>query len=851
MRSHVAAFRRVLRFLILVLLVLIAAYWHWGLLPGTLKQLPIDIIRRTTGFEADFRRVHYIPFYGIRIDQPVLKGKKGEELFRARSIRLATDLPAWIQDDRIIIRKIEVDSAVTEFRLSAPAKPAAPASEDSGSDPDSEAPVPVENPVPHPFVVLEAIFDDSFLPSNVYLNELEIKHGRILILPSLRPEETGPPSAHGALEPVETLKEIYFRTLLDRRPLIPVEARFRTSFSRGDLQAEGLVNLADGRHRLHLSGNIGQLPRWLRPQLAARNVWVDRLRGDVALDVNYDGVTLLTYKLVSKKADAGLRWGSREVQGECGVTLNGSFDFSGRRLRVSDGLFEARDVTARKVAAGIDEVRLSSASVAWNPELIEIPRVQGTWDRTRFTVEGTVDRSDTHRTRLRFRQTLTDLEVWRPFAPKIFDHALNVGSLKGDLKIDAELAGVPSELTKNIRKISIEVRKGRLAPDPLKSPLTDINGDLRIEDMSVLSAEDLFFRHADSDYTLSGQYNTAPGGAGRLSLATRKWEVGARFRSFPDRVEFSTLTVESGPSHAGASGTLLLLKDPVINADFRAHAVTERLAADWQKELPWLKGLKLKGVIDGKGHFQGSWKKLTGFQLRLEANSKRLTYADLLTFEPIEADLRLNSGILEILYAKAGLYGGEARATGRADLTNLKRPYFETHVFTTDTDLARLSASFPAIKNKFSGLLNLDVTLSGLLNDPKTFTGHGSFRASDGELWETELFKRLRKVAFVTIEGAEKVIFNKAVGSFTVQNGGLNTEDLTLSSKLIDIHFTGRIGFDATVALNVVSRFTSDIIQEASEVGGLTPALINIAENKITRYLISGTLKEPTFTAQS
>jgi hypothetical protein len=837
MRSHAAAARRILQVLILIALAGGAAYWHWGLLPGSLRDLPIDAIRTATGFEADFRRVHYVPFYGIRIDEPVLKGKNGQELFRARGIRLVTDLPAFFQEDRIVIQKIEVDSPVTEFRLGGPDKAGAQGQDAGSADPD--APVPLDNPVPHPFVVLEAIFDDSFLPSNVYLNELEIHHGRISIL---RPEG-------GA--PVETLKEIRFRTLLDRRPLIPVEARFRTGFGRGDFKMEGLVNLADGRHRLSLEGNIDRLPLWLISPLAKWRVRADRLRGDAALTLNYDGASLIAFQLDSRKMSGQAHWGERGVSGSFAVKTSGTFDFGTRKLDFANGLVEAAGVTVRNAAPQLAEVRLSSAAVAWNPELIEIPRIQGSWEGTNFTIEGTMDRAEGRATKLKFRQTLESLEPLKTLMPKVFDHPLNPGSLNGKIGIEASMEGAPSELLKNIHTVRLDIREGSLAPKTLKSPVTGIAGSVLIDRLKVFSADDLFFRHAGNDYTLSGQFNTAPGGAGRFNIATRKWEAGARFKSFPDRLEFSTLTVESGMSHAGGSGTLLLGKRLVVNADFRAHLAPEQLAADWKISAPWLADLKLRGIIDAKGSIQGPLQEFTGLKMRVEAKSSRLAYSDLFVFTPIETDLRLDSGMLEILYAKAGFYGGEARATGRADLTDLKRPYFETHVFTQDTDLEEFSRNLSFIKNKFSGTLNLDLVLSGLMNDPKSLEGHGTFRVTNGEIWQTELFKRLKKFAFVTIEGADNVIFNSANGSFTVRGGGLETQDCTLSSKLIDVHFTGRIGFDATLALNVVSRFTSGIIREASEVGGLTPALINIAENKITRYLITGTFKDPSFTPQS
>lgn len=858
MRAQITALRRFFQILILLAALLAAAYWHWGLLPGSLKKIPIDMIRTATGFEADFKRVHYLPFRGISIDQPVLKSANGQELFRAKKIRLATDVPAYLEDNRIVIQKIEVDSPVTEFRMNAPKPGAGDAARSGGIDGnngggagsssgDPNAPVPLENPVPHPFVVLETIFDDSFLPSNVYLNELEVNHGRISILPPVGTK----PNAPAGVEPIEVLREIRFRTQLDRRPLIPVEAEFRTSFGRGDFKAQGLVNLADGRHRLGLMGHLERVPGWLAPTLAVKKIQADRLRGDVALGLTYDGATLVTFKLESKKSTAELRWAARHIAGNFSVKLSGSYNFLTRKMDISDGTFEAKDVTAKNLTDKIDEVRLASASVAWNPELIEIPRIQGTWGKSLFTIEGSVDRSKTHDTKLTFRQTLENLDVWKPMAPKLFTHALNPGSLVGKIRVEASLSGIPSELTRNIRTIRLDIRDGSLKPLPLKTPVTEINGSVLIEDLRLFTANDLFFRHAKEGYTLNGQFNNVNGGLGRLNVNTSKWDAGARFRYYPDRLEFSTFTLESGLSHAGGSGTVFIQKEPIIDAAFRAHLVTDRLAADWQNVWPWMKNLKLKGTIDSEGSIRGTLKKFNGLRVQARARSQRLAYNGMFIFEPIETDLLLDSGKLNVNYARAGFYGGEARANGRADFTDPKRPYFEAHVFTQDTNLAKFCQNLDFIKNKFSGTLNLDLELAGVMNDVKSLKGSGNFRVSDGEIWQTELFKRLKKVAFLTIEGAENVVFNNANGSFTIADGGIQTDDVTLSSSLIDIHLSGRIGFNAALALNVVSRFTSGIIQEASEVGGLAPALIHIAENKITRYLITGTFKDPTFTPQS
>jgi hypothetical protein len=688
-------------------------------------------------------------------------------------------------------------------------------------------------------MVLEAIFDDSFMPTNVYLNELVIRHGQIAVLPA----------AGG--QPIEVLKEIHFRTLLERRPQIPIEADFRTSFGRGSFHAEGLVNLSDSRHRVRLSGNMERLPSWLIAPLAAKDARVPILRGDIALDLSFDGRSLMRFTLDTKKTLTQAAWGRREISGELGAHLVGSYDLSKGAMTVTDGVCDGKVLVVKNLTDAVPEIKISSASVAWNPELIEFPRVQGAWGPTTFTLEGTLDRAEGHSTKLEFHQSLQDLSVYQPFAAKLFANPINLSSLKGKLRVDASLSGPMKDLAHNIHLIKIEARDATLQPKMLKTPISDINGTLRIQNLRVFETDDLFFKHAKEDYTLSGQINSAPGGVGRLHVKQKKWEANARFRLYPDRAEFSTFTLESGASYAGATGTIRNFSQPAVDADFRAHLLPDGLAADWQNRVTWLKSLKLKGIVDATGTIKGPLQVPAQLHLKLKANSARLVYSDMVIFEPIETDLAYDAGILDISYAKAGFYGGEARATAKADFTNPAKPYFESHVFTQDTDLKKFCEKLDFIKNKFSGTLNTDVVLQGYLNDAKSIKGHGNFRASQGQLWQTELFKRLKKVMFLTIEGAENLMFNTADGSFKIENGGIQSEDCVLSSNIIDVHLNGRIGFDSKLALSVISRFTSSIIKETYEVGGLAPALMNIAEKKITPYRVSGTLKDPVFAPQS
>ena len=178
---------------------------------------------------------------------------------------------------------------------------------------------------------------------------------------------------------------------------------------------------------------------------------------------------------------------------------------------------------------------------------------------------------------------------------------------------------------------------------------------------------------------------------------------------------------------------------------------------------------------------------------------------------------------------------------------NTTKPLFKLHIFTQDTNLALISKHWDALNDKISGLLQLDLVLEGQYQEAESLTGHGNFRIFGGQLWRTPVFKELKQLSFLTIEGIDDLEFNQASGSFTIGDEHVHSEDWILSSRLIDIHVRGRIGFDRSLDLDVVSRFSSSLINESYEVGGLAPTMINIAENKITRYRITGVLEDPVY----
>jgi len=154
---------------ILVFLILVGlAYWRYGLFPGNLKDGPKKYLNELTHLDIDFDRVHYLPFWGIHLDGVEIQAEGGP-LLTARSLHIKTKLFSLLTEKKIIFPRVTLNGVETTFRMNLEKSgPTEPAKEDS-QDPES----------PEPLLFVGALIQRSFLPSNMYLEEVSIQNSRI------------------------------------------------------------------------------------------------------------------------------------------------------------------------------------------------------------------------------------------------------------------------------------------------------------------------------------------------------------------------------------------------------------------------------------------------------------------------------------------------------------------------------------------------------------------------------------------------------------------------------------------------------------------------------------------------
>ena len=137
--------------------------------------------------------------------------------------------------------------------------------------------------------------------------------------------------------------------------------------------------------------------------------------------------------------------------------------------------------------------------------------------------------------------------------------------------------------------------------------------------------------------------------------------------------------------------------------------------------------------------------------------------------------------------------------------------------------------------------------LKGFLTSPRSFLGQGAMTITDGKLWETNLFEQMGHLPFVNVEGLDKVIFRRMNATFSVLDGRISTNDLSLQSETVSLALKGSVDFDQNLDFLMSIRYSGDVIRGAEDAGGLAPLMVRTAENSISQYKIGGTIKKPTY----
>jgi AsmA protein len=235
---------------------------------------------------------------------------------------------------------------------------------------------------------------------------------------------------------------------------------------------------------------------------------------------------------------------------------------------------------------------------------------------------------------------------------------------------------------------------------------------------------------------------------------------------------------------------------------------------------------------------------------RLDLKGVRFQTFDL---SNVRASASLARSVFSLEDLGATLYGGTLRGSARVDVSRDVPAYaLAARLAAVDVE-PLLSAYDPALKGLVRGRLagNLDLGASGagmeaILHSAR---GNGAVEVADGSVSSFSVLKQL--AALLELAGGkgigkESTPFEKLRMGVSIADGRARTDDLSLHSADLDLEGRGWVGLDATLDLDVTSRFSEEstrgMVEKNARLGSLTE------DGRLVVYFaLKGNLSSPTF----
>jgi AsmA protein len=233
-------------------------------------------------------------------------------------------------------------------------------------------------------------------------------------------------------------------------------------------------------------------------------------------------------------------------------------------------------------------------------------------------------------------------------------------------------------------------------------------------------------------------------------------------------------------------------------------------------------------------------------------------------FTDLRGELKLRDRVFTLEQLVFGLYGGQYRGRGKADLRG-KAPVVDFASQLERVKADEILSDNTSLKGVIYGLLsaNLDVKGSGLdaASFQKSLTGSGKFSLTDGRLASIDVLDRLQALVAMAKDGQpptagpagdKKGTPVKSLSSgVRIDNGRFITPDLELSAGDFGLAGNGSLGFDHTLAYDLKAALPGPLARQilGRDVARL---LASDASGRVEiPFRMGGTLTAPTFSLTS
>ena len=530
-------------------------------------------------------------------------------------------------------------------------------------------------------------------------------------------------------------------------------------------------------------------------------------------------------------------------QGKIRADAKGLFNFDTKAFERYKGSLDFVNVDASNLSPEIPSVEAIGGKIFFQPDLLILDSVRGRYKKLPFEVTGKVRSFE----KLLLEATIrvkADINQILSLTPEHEKKFLKGWLLQGDAEGISVVSGSLKKPPKLLMKNKLSLSNASIRNPEQKIDLANVSAEVSQNEAGI-SIQRAKFMADKKVYALDLFIPNKPATPGTLKLDSKEIRLSAAYH-----LEGQGAVIrEAKGSFYGVSssfhGKIPSLSSPWVGVqgDFNTRL---KDAMPFLLPLnPSFKDLGLDGSLHGYFVLGGPWNDPKNWDLKIDGKSGTLLVKKL-KLEDTEIQVRMGRRLLDIPYLHGRFYHGTLGANVSFDLSD-KKTRFGGKIYANQVDLHALAQDLEVKQKDVAGTAMFQMKMNGVLQSPETFKGSGSIDIQKGKLWQTDLFRDMGHLPFVTVEGLDQVIFRSLNAGFDIHDKKIWTQNLNVFGDTVDLSLEGSAGFDQSLDLKMNIRYSNDIIAGAYDTGGLVPFVVQQAENSISQYRVSGTLKQPKY----
>jgi hypothetical protein len=789
-------------------------------------------IEKATPLQVRFEKAIYWPIQGLALHDVKIYEKTGRLLFSADKLAVNVRIIPFFQDNKIIVSRLRLDGPRYELSLEPKAKdpePPPPVTQISGQ-------IVVPTIPKDKKITVETLQSgpDSFLPENVYLEEIQIANGTITI----RKKSDQPP--------VETLSDIHIRMGFHRPPILTFDGSVRLGERPyASVSLRGTWDLQKANYEFFFDTKSDYIPPWLLEYQKKHFVVLER--GAFSLNTHLKSIEeeRAVFRAKSSLRNARILANKAQYTGTMGLEAVGLFDFERKKLSRYRGRLEFKEVDVIGLSKTIPRLDKISGQVGFETDLLEFKHIKGRFGKVVFMADGRIDSFKELRLKTQIRTDSKIDEVLSLIPPE------HKRSLKG-----FELQGQCQSLTLvsgSLRKPQGLVTEHKLALQNAsilnREKKIDISGlsahiDVAPSGVHIQNGKFLF---AKVPYALNAFLPQSPKTPGKIALSTRDYKASASFNLEGAHARIIDGRLDVKGCAAKIRGRVAnYLSRPFLDLQGEIEADLAPALTPYIPKTPALKDLGLRGMVRGPFILKGYPDKPLDMEFGVDAKGSPVFVKNKVRLDAVDLQVRYKNRILNIPYFHTRFYGGTLGLSVFMDLFR-PNPFFDGKLYGNNIDIGLLGKDLDPPQKELKGSAVFQLAMSGHMKSPESLRGNGVVDIRDGELFKSDLFKDMGNLMIVKVVGMDNVVFEGMNATFFIRDKRIWTENLNVTSSGVYLTLRGSVSFDQTLDMIMNIRYSPDILRGAEDTGGIVPYVIRQAENFISEYRVSGTLKNPKY----